>query len=275
MHDNMDAPLVNSVSYALPEDYIKSQTQDHPKFWPPGYIEICERELAKLCVRGISVLSGAGDGGATNAGRGLDLFCGKLHPMYPASSAFVTSVSATQVWGELGEVAVSGNNTYGVSWTTGGGFSSVVPRPAWQNQAVTAALKAARQLPSSSLFNSSMRAFPDLSAVGHNIPTVFWETYYNDDGSSDSTPIVAGLVARLNTALLQAGRPSLGFLNPLLYQLYGMSPDTFFNDVVIGSNHNGDSISCPVDNGYSCQPGYDFVSGIGSPRIRPILKSKE
>jgi hypothetical protein len=35
-------------------------------------------------------------------------------------------------------------------------------------------------------------------------------------GSSASAPIIAGLVARLNEELLAAGRPPLGFLNPLL-----------------------------------------------------------
>jgi tripeptidyl-peptidase-1 len=37
-------------------------------------------------------------------------------------------------------------------------------------------------------------------------------------GTSAAAPVVASIIARLNDARLCAGKPALGFLNPLIYQ---------------------------------------------------------
>lgn len=67
----------------------------------------------------------------------------------------------------MGEVAVSADN--GMDWTTGGGFSSSVPRPSWQNNAVNGYLNTySSLLPPASMFNSSNRGYPDVSATGHS-----------------------------------------------------------------------------------------------------------
>jgi tripeptidyl-peptidase I len=52
-------------------------------------------------------------------------------------------------------------------------------------------------------------------------------------GTSAASPIVASLIALLNDARLQAGQPTLGFLNPLLYfYLY-----KGFTDITAGSSN--------------------------------------
>jgi tripeptidyl-peptidase-1 len=50
-------------------------------------------------------------------------------------------------------------------------------------------------------------------------------------GTSASTPSVAAFVALLNDARIDAGKPSLGFLNPLIYALNGEG----FNDITSGN----------------------------------------
>jgi tripeptidyl-peptidase I len=50
-------------------------------------------------------------------------------------------------------------------------------------------------------------------------------------GTSASAPTFAGLVALLNDARISAGRPPLGFLNPLIYQV----GDKAFNDITAGN----------------------------------------
>jgi tripeptidyl-peptidase-1 len=50
-------------------------------------------------------------------------------------------------------------------------------------------------------------------------------------GTSAASPTVAGLVALLNDARIAAGKPSLGFLNPLIYKLNGYG----FHDIVVGN----------------------------------------
>ena len=67
----------------------------------------------------------------------------------------------------MGEVAVSADD--GMDWTTGGGFSSSVPRPSWQDTAVSGYLNTySSLLPPSNMFNSTNRAYPDVSATGHS-----------------------------------------------------------------------------------------------------------
>lgn len=50
-------------------------------------------------------------------------------------------------------------------------------------------------------------------------------------GTSASSPSFAGLVALANDARIAAGRPPLGFLNPLIYTI---GPLGAFNDITVG-----------------------------------------
>ena len=57
------------------------------------------------------------------------------------------------------------------------------------------------------------------------------------DGTSSSTPVWAGMLSLVNTARLSAGKPPLGFVNPLLYKMAadaatnGQHP---FYDITVG-----------------------------------------
>jgi hypothetical protein len=62
-------------------------------------------------------------------------------------------------------------------------------------------------------------------------------------GTSAASPIVASVIALLNDARLRAGRPALGFLNPLIY-LYA---NKGFTDIT-----SGQSVGC---NGNNTQSG--------------------
>jgi pseudomonalisin/xanthomonalisin len=71
-------------------------------------------------------------------------------------------------------------------------------------------------------------------------------------GTSLSSPLSMGSWARIESA----HKNKLGFAAPLIYQLAtsgppATSPD--FNDVTIGANGL-----------YTCLPGYDYVTGLGS-----------
>jgi len=56
------------------------------------------------------------------------------------------------------------------------------------------------------------------------------------DGTSASTPAVAGMFSLINEVLLGSGQPPLGFLNPALYQMASSSPSAF-HDIVEGENN--------------------------------------
>eukprot|EP01048_Picozoa_sp_COSAG05_P005594 COSAG05_NODE_336_length_11205_cov_4.160544_4_plen_93_part_00 len=70
--------------------------------------------------------------------------------------------------------------------------------------------------------------------------------------------------ARLNEARLSVGKPSLGFLNPLLYS---SSMESALHDVTTGCNsgENGGR------GGFYAAAGWDPVTGLGTPDYTEML----
>jgi subtilase family serine protease len=91
-------------------------------------------------------------------------------------------------------------------------------------------------------------------------------------GTSAATPLWGGLVALAD----QLAGHDLGFVNPALYQI-ARSPDYTwaFHDITTGNNSvlvNGTTYT-----GYQAGPGWDPVTGLGSPDaavLVPILSRK-
>jgi kumamolisin len=76
-------------------------------------------------------------------------------------------------------------------------------------------------------------------------------------GTSLATPIWAGFTALIDQYLRSQHRPPVGFFNPLLYGLANGSPSfPPFHDITLGGNTL-----------YPATPGYDMVTGLGSPDV--------
>ena len=103
------------------------------------------------------------------------------------------------------------------------------------------------------------RGYPDVSAIGENLPVIIDGITTNQSGTSASAPIFAGIVTLLNEARIESGKGPLGFLNPLLYQNPGA-----FNDITIGNNPG-----CGTP-GFSAVPGWDPVTGLGTPDFEKL-----
>jgi tripeptidyl-peptidase-1 len=149
-------PLVHSISYGEPEE----QTD-------PAQDSRFDTEVAKMGVRGLTIIIASGDDGVAGSNARSDpTQCG-FHPSYPATAAHVTAVGATQgPESDAPEVACS-SATGGVI-TTGGGFSTVFPQPSYQAAAVAAYLaNPSVKLPPTNLFASTGRAYPDVGVMGH------------------------------------------------------------------------------------------------------------
>ena len=225
-----NSPWVHSASYGYyekPEDY--------------DYMLRVENEFMKFGVSGRTVLFASGDSGVNCEEGSSHTF----QPAWPASSAYVTAVggteSPTKVWSD-----------------GGGGFSNVFPRPSYQDDAVQAYLKSGKA-PPTKYFNTSGRAYPDVSAFSVNFVIEFDGIPFPVSGTSCAAPTFAGIVAILNDVRLQSGKKTLGFLNPLLYQtLMGKG----FNDITEGSNPGG--LFC---DGFKAAKGWDPASGWGSPNF--------
>lgn len=143
---------------------------------------------------------------------------------------------------------------------SGGGFSNVFSQPSYQAEAVSNYLTTYPPPYGEHIFNRSGRAFPDVSAIGLNVSVVLGGGVTVAGGTSSSTPIFASIITLLNEARIAVGKKPIGFLNPILYAF----PEAF-NDITEGSNPG-----CGTD-GFQAQPGWDPVTGLGSPNY-PMLE---
>jgi len=235
-------------------------------------------EFMKLGIRGVTLLAATGDGGShfsfqpfpgDTIGNVLNaISCQYNFPTFPAASPFVLGVGGTQ-W----EGAPSPSQP--IAWSaSGSGFSWRFPRPSYQDAAVNNYLKqnsGSSGFPGRPYFNSTNRAYPDVSAVASNVP--MWLTGFPTvtGGTSASTPTFAGIISMINDQRIQNGKPSLGFLNTRLYQLDATYPGVLFYDITSGNSACQSSGDC-CNTGFPAAAGWDPVTGLGSPLWPGLLK---
>ncbi|KAH9165902.1 subtilisin-like protein [Lactarius sanguifluus] len=229
--DDNQLPRTISTSYGGFEETI-----------PLDFAQSTCELYAQLGVRGVSVLFSTGDFGVGKdcADRSGNV---RFRVMFPASCPWVTSVGGTR---DYPEVAAS---------LSGGGFSNLFSRPAYQGHAVATYLE---NLGSQydGLYNANGRGMPDISAQAHQCVFVHRAEDYTGDGTSCSVPIAAGIVSLLNDYRLSKGKTPLGFLNYWLYD-YGIA-DLGLNDITSGSNPG-----CNTD-GFTASTGWNPVTGLGT-----------
>ena len=186
------------------------------------------------------------------------MFTTKFHPGFPAASPYVTAVGGT----DFAAAGVIGDET---AWSgSGGGFSNTFAIPDYQATDVATYQKNCPNCPPAKAWNATGRGFPDISALGGklNLYCIVMEgSFGGADGTSAATPVTAAVFAKLNDHRLKAGKPSLGFLNPFLYQ----NP-TAFNDVVTGCNNGGSK------HGFTAATGWDPATGLGTPNFAALAK---
>lgn len=245
---NTNEPYLDWLNFLLAQSTIPQTITtsygDDEQTVPRDYATTVCNLFAQLGSMGTTVFFSSGDFGVgggnclTNDGTNKRLF----QPAFPASCPFVTAVGGTTRVNP--EVAVS---------FSGGGFSRYFARPSYQNTAVSGFLTNLGTT-FSGLYNATGRAYPDLAAQGNGFQVVIGGRVSSVGGTSASSPTVAGVFALLNDVRLAAGKPSLGFVNPLIYANGGS-----FNDIVSGSNPG-----CST-NGFTARTGWDPVTGLGTP----------
>jgi tripeptidyl-peptidase I len=77
-----------------------------------------------------------------------------------------------------------------------------------------------------------------------------------------SAPIVASVLTLVNDALIAAGKSTLGFINPWVYG----GGYAAFNDIL-----SGKASGCNTTEGFPAAPGWDAVTGYGTPNFKDIL----
>jgi subtilase family serine protease len=178
----------------------------------------------------------------------------------------LTASHATGAW--ISETAwglASGNpgNQGGSFQASGGGFSQLFARPAYQ--AGVPGIGAARGVPDVSADASDRTGVAVVFSNGTR------DTVQSHGGTSASAPIWAALIALAD----QYARRHLGFVNPAIYQIaHSARYHEAFHDITTGNN----TVQFPPTtiNGYQAGPGWDPVTGWGSPNAQvlvPLLAS--
>jgi len=259
-----------------------------------AYINRTNTEFMKLGVLGHSLVAASGDDGTAGTHGSWD-GCVEMGPIYPAASPYVTAVGATSIEPtgqpvsqfDAGtpppictqpqyncQCSTSTNEKIALStnyagFDTGGGFSQFSPMQSYQTAAVNAYLASGTPLPPSNLFTPTNRAFPDIGAVGEYFCLLApGGSCFLVGGTSASTPLISSIITLLNQDRLNAGKTTLGFFNPVIYDMYAKGPNTYFNGNFTAGNNNG---GC-VGHGFNANPngGWNPLVGVGSPKFQAI-----
>lgn len=247
VHDQANDPGVISCSWGSPED---------TDIWTQQAMDQINETLMEAAQIGVTVCIAAGDDGSSDAD--MD---GRAHADFPSSSPYVLSVGGTTI-------PKVGGNGPDIGWfegdglrahnggSTGGGVSSIFPRPTWQSaitiKSVNPGAIVGRVIPDIAA-NADWNASPYLLVVdGQPQP---------NGGTSAATPLVASLLNLINAAKPAGQR--VGYVTPVLYQPQNGSGPAVGSigctDVVTGSNKTAHA------GGYTAGPGYDADSGWGTP----------
>ncbi len=193
---------------------------------------------------GIPVLNATGDCGVVQNLAVANAQCGHTS-RGPDTATWDDSPWVTAVGGSVPDVSSKTGAKLGPDplWNVGGifsegaGFSSVYPRPGYQNGVA-------------GITGSQTRSVPDI-------------TMDSQDGTSESAPMAAGVLALATQ--LNHGR-NLGPVNPVLYGVLGpLGARAGISDVLSGNNSVLDPRTGKVlVPGFTAGPGFDVASGWGT-----------
>jgi Subtilase family len=179
----------------------------------------------------------------------------------PAADPLVLAVGGTALTANNSTGAYIGETTMGLGHGgpggSGGGFSHRYTRPAYQDGVPGIA---------------KTRGVPDVAGAGSGslLPIAFavgGKTYIMPlGGTSASAPLWGGLAALAG----QYAHHDLGFVNPAIYRIAGSSSyQKAFHDVTTGNNTV--TIRSVTVTGYQAAPGWDPVTGWGSPNAQVLI----
>jgi kumamolisin len=253
VQDATNNPGVLSISWGNAEDV---------DIWTDQAMDQIDQSLQDAAMLGITVCVAAGDDGSSDA-----ITDGHAHVDFPSSSPHALAVGGTTipskgttqpdiVWKEGDGLRADNGGS------TGGGVSVHFPLPDWQSAisipSVNSGAIAGRVVPDIAA-NADWNASPYLLVVdGQSQP---------NGGTSAASPLVASLLTLINASRPAGNR--VGYITPVLYQSNGSKTvgNTGCTDVQSGDNTTAQA------GGYSAGPGYDAVSGWGTPNGTNLAKA--
>jgi kumamolisin len=209
--------------------------------WTAQSMTAFETAAQDAAALGVTICAASGDDGSSDAETD-----GANHVDFPASAPHVLGCGGTTLESANGAItSETAWNDGPQGGSSGGGFSAQFPMPSWQT---TARINAP---------SGAGRGVPDVA--GDADPNTGYNVLVDGQklviaGCSAVAPLWSGLIALLNQKL---GKP-VGFFQPTLYAL--PAADEAFHDITSGNN-----------GAFSAGPGWDPVTGLGSPDGTNIL----
>jgi pseudomonalisin len=250
-----DSDLALAISKAVSQNKVKAFNMSFGEceFYPyiDGSMLVDDEVFAEAALQGITPFASSDDNGSAcpaEATNGVPL-SGPPDTSYPASSPYVIAVGGTNLF-------TNADFTYDfeAGWeASGGGISLFETAPFWQSYTGGGTLPI---VPSA---EAGDRGVPDVSMCAGGSEYAICAANIIVDGAAElvggtslSSPLAMGSWARIESA----HKNKLGFAGPLIYQLAASGPPPSspdFNDVTLGANGL-----------FTCLPGYDYVTGLGS-----------
>jgi kumamolisin len=227
-----------------------------------NYFVTLNNIFRQATAQGMTVFVASGDDGAYTCHRN-DPNDNELSASLPATNPYITAVGGTAL-------LVNDNGSYysEAGWEgplagsgSGGGLSVGYTRPDWQTGPGV-----------SNQYSDNGRQVPDVAASAD--PLTGYRIYDSTDssctgedcwvaigGTSASTPLWASLITLANQRATSNGKPTLGFINPMLYKMGADSTlNVAFHDVTVGGNLY-----------YPSTAGWDYATGWGSPDADKLI----
>ena len=249
---NFTAAVTGTIHAAITQNAaVVSISGSHGEhLFTPAEVASIHAALQQAAGRRVTVVASSGDTGVISDNGPPE------QVSLPASDPLVLGVGGTALDASISTGAYQGEMAWNADTeASAGGYSSLFSRPAYQDGVPRV---------------GQMRGVPDVAADA-DASTAMALTFsggvlYPAQGTSAATPLWAAVIALAD----QDAGQHLGFVNPAIYAIaHGPAYHRAFHDVVTGDN----SVFWPTGlfTGYQAGPGWDPVTGWGSPNAQILV----
>jgi subtilase family serine protease len=255
---NFTAAVTGTIRAAITQNAavvsISGSKGEH--LFTPAQVARLHAALRQAADRQVTVVTSSGDTGVISDNGP------PVQVSLPASDPLVLGAGGTALNANTFTGAYHGEMAWNADTeASAGGYSSLFPRPSYQDGVPRI---------------GRMRGMPDVAADADSSTamalTFSGGVLYPAQGTSAATPLWAAVIALAD----QDAGHHLGFVNPAIYAIArGPAYHRAFHDVTAGDN----SVFWPTRlfTGYTAGPGWDPVTGWGSPNAQvlvPLLAHK-
>lgn len=209
------------------------------------HVDEMSRVYERAVAQGVNIMVASGDSGSDSCRDG------STKADWPAASPNVIAVGGTSLTATKDARVETGWSCEGYG-CSGGGISDLFDLPAFQKNLEAPYVK---------------RSYPDVAfnadpRTGEAIYLTYQgrAQYVVVGGTSMAAPQWSGLLALVGEARANAGKSTLGYLNPLIYGATETEKSVIFDDITSGNN-----------GAYSADQGWDAVTGLGTPNASALV----